>query len=392
MANLEERFSVGQTYRDSFKIDRSIIEDFASMYGDRNPIHLDEEQAKAYGYPRQIAHGTILAGFLSRMIGMEVPGPGAVWMSQSIDWLRPVFAGDEIQLTVTVDSLSLAARILSLSVSAKNQRGETVMEGRAKVKAAERLSGARINPTEQRVALVTGGSRGIGSVIARRLGVSGMVVAVNYRESRESAEQVVQEILDAGCSAQAFAADIADPAATLCMIQEVIGSYGRLDVIVHGASPKLDHTKVGVLRYLEIEPYLKTYLGGCLALVEGASPGMSERKFGRFIFLGTSYMFGAPPVGLAAYVAAKHALFGLVRSMATELGPAGITSNMVSPGMTISDLTADIPIRHKEVEARKSPMRRLATAEDTAELVRYLSSEEAGYMNGANLPVTGGPI
>ena len=78
--------------------------------------------------------------------------------------------------------------------------------------------------------------------------------------------------------------------------------------------------------------------------------------------------------------------------MALELGPMGITSNMISPGMTVTDLTADISIRAKEVEARRNPTRRLATAQDTAELVAFLANSASGYINGANLPVAGGPL
>lgn len=94
---------------------------------------------------------------------------------------------------------------------------------------------------------------------------------------------------------------------------------------------------------------------------------------------------------MGAYVAAKEALWGLTKGMAAELGPSGITTNMVSPGVTVTDLTAFVPARAKEVAARTSPMRRLATSQDTAELVAFLASTAAGFINGSNLPVTGGP-
>ena len=268
-----------------------------------------------------------------------------------------------------------------------------LMKGNAKVKVAERLTGLNPNTGETgRVALVTGGSRGIGAAIARRLAASGMSVVVNYRGSRDAAEHVVQEIQSAGGSAQAFGTDLGDPVATSNMIHEIIRSFGRLDVVVHGASPGVNRVNVAELSYGDIEPYLRIYLGGALALVASASLQMAERKFGRFIFLGTGFMFGMPPTGMAAYLGPKQALWGLVKSMATELGPRGITCNMVSPGMTVTDLTADIPTRIKEVEAHKSPMRRLAMTQDTAELVAFLASDAAGYINGANLPITGGPL
>ena len=389
---MQQKFSVGQSYWAKLKVDASTIEGFANLSGDRNPIHTDPEEAKAYGYPRQVAHGALLVALLSKMIGAQIPGPGGVWMSQSVEWVAPVFLGDEVELVVTVEKVSTAAGVISLDTTATNQKGKIVMKGNAQVKVTERLT--RPNPVAGetgRVALVTGGSRGIGAAIAHRLGTGGVAVAVNYLESQDAAEHVVQEIQCAGGSAQAFGADLGDPVATSDMIQAVIHSFGRLDVVVHGASPGIFPADVAQLSYGDVEPHLKTSLAGALTLVAGASPGMAEREFGRFIFLGTSAMLGMPPVGWAAYVAAKEALWGLIKCMATELGPAGITSNMVSPSLTVTDLTADIPARAKEVEARRSPMRRLATSQDTAELVAFLAGDTAGYINGANLPVKGGP-
>ena len=389
---IQGRFVVGQTYRQSFKIDASTIESFARLSGDRNPIHLDGEEAKAYGYPRQVAHGALIAGFLSKIIGMDVPGPGAIWMSQSIDWLKPVFLGDEIELTVTIEGVSVGAAVLSLAVGAKNQNGESVMEGNARVKASERLTGPPPVSDGDRVALVTGGSRGIGAAVASRLAEGGLTVAVNYLKSKDSADHVVDGIRSAGGSAKAYSADVGDHDATADMVQEIVQSFGQIDVIVHGATPSIGQINVGELSYRELEPYLKTYLGGALVLMAAATPGMAERRFGRLIFLGTSYMFGVPHAGLAAYVAAKHGLLGLVKGLAAELGPSGITSNMVSPGVTVTDLTGDMPARMKELEARRSPMRRLASVRDTAEMVGFLASPQAGFINGANIPVTGGPV
>lgn len=387
------KLSAGLTCRSSFKIDAAMIERFAELSGDRNPIHMDSEEAKAYGYPRQVAPGALLMAFLSKMIGMEIPGQGAVWMSHSIDWLKPVFIEDEIELIVKVKKFVSSLSILELDIMAINSKGECVMQGKAKVKAMKRLNGETKDVSGTgRVALVTGGSRGIGAAIAQRLAACGMIVAINYHKSSSKAKAIVEAIQSAGGSAKAIAADLGDPQATTRMVKEIIQSFGKIDVIVHSASPRISSKYVAELGYKELEPYLKVYLGGALVLVAEAFPSMAKYKFGRFIFLGTAAMFGMPPTGWAAYLAAKEALWGLVRSMALELGPMGITSNMISPGMTVTDLTADISIRAKEVEARRNPMRRLATAQDTAELVAFLANSASGYINGANLPVAGGPL
>ncbi|MFC1874298.1 SDR family oxidoreductase [Chloroflexota bacterium] len=388
---MPEKFEVGKTYRTNLKVDAATIERFAELSGDNNPIHLDAEEARAYGYSRPVAHGALLVALLSRVIGTEVPGPGAVWMSQAIEWLAPVFEGDEIEMAVTVEKASTGAGVLLLDIVATTQEGKIVMKGNAKVKVAEKLTRPNLDSGGgKRVVLVTGGSRGIGAAIARRLGAHGVAVAVNYHKSREAAEQVVQEIETSGGSAQAFTADLGDSAATSHMIEKIIDAFGRLDIVVHGASPNILRSPVAEVGYNDIEPYLKTYLGGALTLIASASPQMVEWKFGRFIFLGTAWMLGMPPTGTTAYLAAKQALWGLVKCAATELGPSGITCNMVSPGMTVTDLTADIPSRLKELEAHKSPMRRMATTQDTAALVEFLVSDAAGYINGVNLPLTGG--
>lgn len=355
-----QRITVGQSHRTKLKIDASIIEGFAELSGDRNPIHIDQEEAKSYGYPRQVAHGAILVALLSKLVGMDLPGPGAVWMSQSVEWLAPVFAGDEVELVATVESVSARAGIISLGIDAVNQSGDIVMKGVAKVKVAERLTEADQPKGDiGSVALVTGASRGIGTEIARQLGRNGMTVAVNYLNSRGPAQDLARELQDAGGSSEIFPADLGDTTATSEMIKQVIQHFGRLDVVVHGASPGISPQKVDQTSYGDIETFLKVYVGGALSLLSGASPGMVERKFGRFIFLGTSYMFGSPPAGMTAYVAAKEALWGLVKGMATELGPSGITTNMVSPGITPTDLSASVPARTKEIAARTSPMRRL---------------------------------
>jgi NAD(P)-dependent dehydrogenase (short-subunit alcohol dehydrogenase family) len=189
-----------------------------------------------------------------------------------------------------------------------------------------------------------------------------------------------------------FAADIANPEAAATLARAVEERFGRLDVVVHGATPPVLACATDSLTYARLEPFLQTYVGGALSLVGAAAPGMRGRGFGRFVFLGTSYLFGSPPLHMAAYLTAKHALWGLVRSLAVELGPHGITTNMVSPALTVTDLTADVPLRIKEVAARTNPLRRLPLGEDTAELVSFLARPEAGYLNGVNLPLAGGPV
>jgi 3-oxoacyl-[acyl-carrier protein] reductase len=370
----------------------AMITGFAALSGDSNPIHLDSEQARAYGHARPVAHGAFLLAVVSRLIGTQLPGPGAVWMGHSTEWHHPVYIGDEIVVGITVARVAAGGEMLLLDLRATNAGGKTVMTGQTKVKVGERIGGAEGPPGQASVALVTGGSRGIGAAIVRRLARAGCDVAVNFKSDAPAAEALARECAEAGATVMPFAADIANPEAAATLARAVEERFGRLDVVVHGATPPVLACATDSLTYARLEPFLQTYVGGALSLVGAAAPGMRGRGFGRFVFLGTSYLFGSPPLHMAAYLTAKHALWGLVRSLAVELGPHGITTNMVSPALTVTDLTADVPLRIKEVAARTNPLRRLPLGEDTAELVSFLARPEAGYLNGVNLPLAGGPV
>jgi len=383
--------AVGETRRATLAVDEALIARFADLSGDHNPIHVDRAAAGAFGYPRQVAHGAILMALVSKVIGMELPGPGALWMGQTVQWLHPVFAGDSIELVVTVEALAAGADLVTLGMAAANQRGETVMKGSATVKVTDQVAARPLASAVTRTALVTVASRGIGAAIARRLAAQGIAVGVNYYKSSADADEVVRAIETGGGRAVAIGADVGDAREAPQAVARLARAFGRVDVVVHGASPPVPALGVEQLGYADAERYHRVYVGGALALVGATLPAMIEAGFGRFIVLGTSYMFGAPPPGMGAYVSAKHAVWGLVRSLSVELGRHGITANMVSPGMTVTDLTAEVPLRLKEVEARRNPMRRLATPSDAADVVAFLASDAAGYVNGQNIPVTGGP-
>jgi 3-oxoacyl-[acyl-carrier protein] reductase len=389
---MTSRFVAGMSATARVTVTRAVAAEFAALSGDSNPIHLDAEQARAFGHPHPLAHGAFLLAVVSRLIGTELPGPGAVWMGHSVEWQHPVYVGDEIVVEVTVGRVAAGAEMLLLDFKASNAERRTVMTGQARVKVGERVGG-KDGPAERaKVALVTGGSRGIGAAIVRRLARAGCDVAVNFKENTRAADALVRECSNGGATVLSFAADVGDADAAAALARKVEERFGRLDVVVHGASPPVLERSAHALGYAEVEPFLKTYLGGALSLVRAAAPGMQARGFGRLVFIGTAYLFGSPPRNIAAYLTAKHALWGLVRSLAVELGPHGITSNMISPGMTITDFTAHVPLRIKEVEARTNPMRRLPLGEDTAELVSFLAQPEAGYLNGLHLPLTGAPV
>lgn len=387
-----DRFRPGMIFTEEVTLSAALVEKFAEFSGDRNPVHLQAEAARDFGFARPFAHGAILSAIVSKLIGMKVPGPGAVWMSQSMEWAKPLFVGETVRVEAEIESASSGAEVLTLKLRAMNAAGEQVMQGSAKVKVAPKVA-ERVEPAkEQRVALVTGGSRGIGAAIARALGVAGYQVALTYHANRAAADAVTGEILAGGSAAEAFLCDLSAPGSGTALVAKAIAHFGRVDAIVHAATQSLPAATVLETTAEDVRRFSRIHVEAALELTQAAAADMASRKFGRVIFLGTSALFGPPPPKMAAYVTAKQALWGLARCLAAELGPQQITVNMISPGMTVTDLTADVPARIKETEARRTALRRLAVPEDIARMAVFLATEAGGYVTGQNLPVTGGGV
>ncbi|MBB5039940.1 SDR family oxidoreductase [Prosthecobacter dejongeii] len=389
-----EAFKQGMVFSEEVHLSPEFVERFAEFSGDRNPVHLKTDAARGFGYARPIAHGAIQTAIVSRLIGMKVPGPGAVWMSQSMEWTKPIFVGETVRIEAEIMEVSTGASVLHLALRGFNKQSEPVMTGQAKVKMATSLAVVEATPkqTETRVALVTGGSRGIGAATAIALAEAGFHVAISYHSNQAAAEEISHSIREKEVRCQAYSIDLSKEDAAEELTKRVIRDFGSVDVIVHCASQPLKNLSVQELSPTDYRDCWRVHVGAATALVKAAAPGMIERRFGRFIFLGTSYLFGPPPAKLAAYVSAKQALWGAVRCMAQELGPQQITTNMISPGMTVTELTDNVPARLKEAEARKVPLRRLAVPEDVASVVAFLASDASAYMNGQNIPLTGGPV
>ncbi|WP_395747325.1 SDR family oxidoreductase [Prosthecobacter sp.] len=392
---MPDTFKTGMVFCEEVHLTPQLVEAFAVFSGDHNPLHLKEDTALTYGFPHPVAHGAIQTAVVSKLIGMKVPGPGAVWMSQSMEWLKPAYVGETLLVEAEIESVSAGAETLGLLLRATNEKGERVMNGAARVKRAARVGGGSDADSAAhvpRVALVTGGSRGIGASIARALGAAGFQVAVACHRGMKEAELLAEQIRAESGSATTHATDLSVEGSGAALASEVLRRHGRLDVLVHAATPPLPTTGLVETPLEELRACTRVHVEAALELVQAAAPGMMQRRHGRIIFLGSSHLFGTPQGKHGAYVAAKSMLAGMMRVLAAELGPHQITANMISPGLTITDLTANVPLRMKEVEARRVPLRRLAVPEDVARLAVFLAGDGGAYVSGQNLPLTGGPV
>ena len=237
-------------------------------------------------------------------------------------------------------------------------------------------------------ALVTGASRGIGRSIALQLAEEGYNVAVNYADSKEKAEAVVEEIKAKGVDSFAIQANVADADEVKAMIKEVVSQFGSLDVLVNNAGITRDNLLMR-MKEQEWDDVIDTNLKGVFNCIQKATPQMLRQRSGAIINL-SSVVGAVGNPGQANYVATKAGVIGLTKSAARELASRGITVNAVAPGFIVSDMTDALSDELKEQMLTQIPLARFGQDTDIANTVAFLASDKAKYITGQTIHVNGG--
>ena len=244
-----------------------------------------------------------------------------------------------------------------------------------------------MNRFDGRVALVTGASRGIGEAIARRLAAEGATILAGAR-TVAALERVVADIEGKGGRARAHALDVADAASIDTVIKSAMEEHGQIDVLVNNAGIAEDNLILRMSREAW-DRVIATNLTGAFLLTQAVVKGMARRRYGRIVNV-TSVVGLMGNAGQANYAAAKAGLVGLTRSVARELGSRNITCNAVAPGFISTAMTDRMAEGARESLSSQIPLQRLGVPEDVAAAVAFLAAEEAGYVTGTVLNVSGG--
>jgi 3-oxoacyl-[acyl-carrier protein] reductase len=386
--NPDFSFTVGQVAKETVEITEDLVTSFAEFSGDYNPLHVDRKFAEKTSFRQKVAHGMSYGALFSKIIGMFLPGPGALWASQNFRFEKPAFIGDTLTLTVEVIAVSQSTRKIELKCTAQNQNGELILTGTGEALLLETEDEAPVDDRRKdKIALVIGGSKGIGAAIVTKLVSEDYRVAFTYNSSHSEAAALADELDD--CIA--IQADASKVDTSSGAIGKIITRFGTApDTLIFCASGSGIYGEAAGSSFDQFSSHLAVQLEATHAIVSRCLEQMIANKHGVITAIGSSFATGVPPAGMAPYVVAKSALAAYIKCLAVEYGPMGIRANLVAPSMTDTGLISRVPDRQRKVMAAQNPLRRLGDPDDVANAVSYLVSDAAAYVNGHTLLLTGG--
>jgi 3-oxoacyl-[acyl-carrier protein] reductase len=389
-----ESFYIGESASLTHEVRKSDVEKFVELSGDDNKLHVDTDFANKTSFNKPVVHGMIGVSFISTLIGTKIPGDGALWYKQSIEFLLPVRIGDVIDVYLEIIGINPKNRSLELKTEIRNQHKQVVTTGISEVKVIEieeQKTEANLDIKSNKVALVIGGSGGIGAGVCLALAKKGFDVAIHYFSNREEAIKIKNEIETNKGKAFVYQCDINDIDKLNELKTHIQRNLGLVTHVINCATSSTPNIKFDVIDWGKFDEHLNVNIKGSFNVVKIFLPDMLTVKTGNFIFM-TSQFVDTPKTELTYYITAKSALQGFVKSLAMEYGPKKIRFNLVSPGMTKTNLLSDVPEKTKLLSAMNTPLRRLANIEDVANAVSFLASDESSYITGEILRVNGGQV
>jgi 3-oxoacyl-[acyl-carrier protein] reductase len=366
------------------------IEKFVDLTGDNNKLHVDSEYAKLTSFKKPVAHGMLGASFISTIIGTKLPGDGALWYSQSLEFLSPVRIGDT--LTITAEVMKKISRIkgIEINIDIINQNKQKVISGVSKVKLIEQIESTdKIKELSSKTALVIGGTGGIGSATCRQLAKNGFNIAIHYYKNKDKAKFLKKEIEKIGQKATIISGSIDSIQSANEIREQSQRIIGNISVIINCATIPIANIKFSDVDWNDIQAHFDTNIKISFNLLKAFIPQWENDKFGKFIGLTTLYTEQLKSE-LLGYITSKTALNGFIKALAFELAPKGIRLNLVSPGMVDTNLIAEVPEKVRLLSAAQTPLRSLAKAEDVANAVSFLASNKSNYITGETIRVNGG--
>ncbi|WP_407556127.1 SDR family oxidoreductase [Winogradskyella sp. 4-2091] len=385
---------IGQTAEVVHTITAKDIDKFAELTGDDNRLHVDATYAKKTAFKKQVAHGMLGASFISTVIGTKLPGDGALWFSQSLEFLLPVRIGDTITVIAEVLKKNDREESIELSTVIFNQNKQKVTTGNAKVKIipfekVEEQSIEQLKDTPK-IALIVGASGGIGLEVTRQLLDAGFHVIGHYNSNKTGLLNL-RNTLKEPERLRIIQSDLTSKDGVEHILDAVNRYTDVLDALVYTSSPSIPNIDFQLLDWSDFAIQIKLHVEIPFLLTQKLENHLAKRQAG-VVFI-TTQSIEQPFAKLAHYTTAKGALLGLTKSLATDLASKKIRVNAVSPSIADTDLNADLPKKIKLLTAAKTPLKRLAAPDDIAQAIVFLAdSSKSGFITGETIRINGGQV
>ncbi len=391
-----DKIHIGDKASIKHKITDKDIEQFVDLTGDNNKLHVNEEYARKTEFKHPVVHGMLGASFISTVIGTKLPGDGALWYAQTLEFLRPARVGDTITVTGEVIGKNDSTKTVEIKTEILNQHKQVITTGVARVKLVELQKAPEIIQTgtdekSERVVIILGATGGIGQAAALKLASEGYHLVLHYNTNKKLAVSIREAVQKTGRKAIAVQADLLDPSAVGSFMEAVNREFTSIYGFVNCSSVKIPSVKFTDLEWSYLQDHLDINIKCSFHILKEILPKMEVQKFGKIVFI-TTQAIETPNSEWLHYITAKSALHGFAKALAIEYAPKGIQVNMVSPGMTDTDLLSEVPQKIKLLSAAKTPLRRLCTPGDVANSIAFLLSDSANFITGETIRVNGGQV
>ncbi len=386
---------VGTSAEISHVVSEHEINEFAKLSGDNNLLHTSPEFATQISRNGVVSHGVLTMSLISRIIGTRLPGNGALWLSQTTQFTGGVHVGDRLTGRVEVTKVYTKDQLIDVETTVVNQSNETVLRGTGRVK----LPKIQVKPSSHSSSfphtypiLILGGSSSVGLAITEDLASKGFDVTSTFSSHPDKLESLITNANLAGQSARTLHLDLRSKSKFLQKMADLadngIKPLGLVNCLATEPSNEMvlaiDTDTFGKKVIFESEAIMT----GTLLLLDE----MRWKRFGRIINIGSSARNASPDPGWLSYNASKQAAFSIIRSLAVELGPFGITANSVAPGLLGAGMTTGISERFVNSARVQTPTGRLPSLESVCSTVEYLLSPNAMDINGQEIVIDGGRV
>ena len=391
MKSKYDSINIGDKAEIKHKITNEDVNKFVELTGDDNKLHINENYASQTSFKKPVVHGMLGASFISTIIGTKLPGDGALWFSQSLEFLLPVRVGDVITIQAEVIKKIDRTKTIELSTDIFNQHKQKVTSGSSKVKVVEELKPLidKKDKYDRKVALIIGGTGGIGRAACIQLAADGFDIAIHYNSNKKLAEQIKNEVIKLGRNAIIVSADITVFNQVSDMITLIMRKLDTISVVANCATSGLPNIKFKDLEWGQIQEQIDINVKASFNIMKLVTPIMEKNNYGKIINISTQYI-EQPKTELLHYITAKSALKGFTKALAFELASTGIRINLISPGMTDTELISNVPEKVKLVTAAQTPLKRLANPKDISGAISFLASDKSDFITGETIRVNGG--